>query len=331
MLNRLNLINGCQGTKETRMLTFDTRGVPSKLQRDYWQDTISQIFVPLACDISAQTSFFGTLEAKNLGNIPLVEVKGCGQHVARNSANIKYGCNDEILITFLVEGRMGIQHHGREQSLSIGQFVFYDTQSPYDLYLHEQFDQLVLMISREQFQQSFGRPERLCGYAFGGEHPLRSLLLSYAQDLFRLPNEQMSSELQSMVVNKFLDLLSYVTLDQIKGQSPKLGSSSILLQVKHLILENLDNSELNIHDIAQNLRISSRYISKLFQQEETTFGRYVLQNRLQLTKRMLIQTGEQTHKINQIAYQCGFNDMSTFSREFKKYYGISPSMMRKEN
>lgn len=310
------------------MLTFDTRNVPSQLQRNYWQDIISQVFVPLICDISAQANFFGALKIKNLGNIPLIEVQGCGQHVERNSSNIRYGGHDEILITLLIEGKMGIQHHGREQHLSTGQFVFYDTQKPYDLYLHEQFNQLVWVIPRKQFQQSFGRPEHLCGYAFGGEHPLKAFLLSDAQNLFHLPNEQMSSELQNMIMKRFLNLLSYVTLDHIKGCGPKFGNSNILLQVKHLILDNLKNPELNINAIAQNLQISSRYIAKLFQQEETTFGRYVLQQRLKLAKRMLIQTREQNHKINQVAYHCGFNDTSRFSREFKKYYGISPSRVK---
>lgn len=328
MKNWLNLEHEHQGLKEAVMFNYDTRNVPDRLQCDYWQDAISQVFVPLACDISAQSTFFGTLNVKNLGSIPLVEVKGRGQHVERHAANIKYSDHDQILISFLLEGKMGIQHHGREESLRDGQFIFYDSQRPYDLYLNEGFDQLVLMLPREQFQQQFGRPERLCGYAFGEGHVLKSLLLNYAQDLFLLP-EQASNELQEMVLDKFLDLLNYVTLDQIKDHGHKLGGPTMLLQIKHLILEKLESSELNIHDIAHNFQISPRYVSKLFQQEETTFGRYVLQNRLRLSKKLLVQSN--THKINQIAYKCGFNDMSYFSREFKKYYGISPGTLRKVN
>jgi len=223
---------------------------------------------------------------------------------------------------------MGIQYNGQESCLTEGTFIFYDTQRPYDLYLNEQFDQLVLMIPREQFLQYFGRVERLCGHAFGEKHPLKFLLLNYAQDLFKLP-EHAPVELQQIVLNKFFDLLNYVTLDEMKEKIEKVSGPIMLLQIKHLILENLNNCELNIHDVAKHFHISSRYISKLFQQEHTTFGRYILQNRLRLSRNMLIKTSAQTHKINQIAYHCGFQDMSHFSREFKKHYGVSPGNIRK--
>ena len=330
MLNGLALLHKRLRIRETMMFNYDTRRVKNKLQRDYWQDAISQVFVPLTCNVSVQDGFFGALSAKHIGNIQLVEIKGYGQHVERHASNIRHSHHDEILFIFLIEGQMGVQYHGREQCLSKGQFIFHDTQQPYDLYLNGQFNQLVLMFPREQFQQYFGRPDQLCGHAFGDGHPLKILLLNYAHDLFWFP-EQASTELQQVVLHKFFDLLRYVVLDQVKDKTPRSSSHSMLVQVKHLILEHLNNSGLSIHDIAQDLRISSRYISKLFQQNETTFGRYVMQSRLQLAKKMLIQTNEHTHKINQIAYQCGFDDMSKFSREFRKHYGISPSMMRKIN
>lgn len=329
-MNRLNLKHEHQGSGETVMLNFDTRSVPDQYQCDYWQDAISKVFLPLACDISANSAFYGTLNAKNLAHISLVEVKGCGQHVERHSANIKHGDHDQILMSFVLGGKMGIEHNGREEYLNKGQFIFYDSQRPYDLYLDEQFDQLVLMLPRDQFQQQFGRPEKLCGYTFGDQHPLTSLLSNYAQDLFQLP-DQATLDLQEVVLHKFFDLINYVTLDQIGNYSNKIGSHTMLLRIKQLIMENLDNDDLNIHDIAQNFKISPRYIGKLFQQEDTTFGRFLLHQRLKLSKKLLIQTHATTHKVNQIAYQCGFNDMSYFSREFKRFYGVSPSDMRKES
>lgn len=95
----------------------------------------------------------------------------------------------------------------------------------------------------------------------------------------------------------------------------------LLLQIKNIILKNIGNLELNIHDIAEHFKISSRYLSKLFQQEELTFVRFVLESRLKHSYRML-KSHMYQQSIKEITYQTGFQDMSYFIWEFKKYYGI---------
>lgn len=314
--------------ESTKLDQYDTRDVIAHQQCDYWQDAISQTFVPLNCNILKSESFFGALSTKMLGNISLIEIKGSAQHIERNNEIMKHSDDGQILISFILDGEMGIQHHGREEYVGKGQFIFYDTYKPYNLYLNDPFEQIVLVIPREKFQRSLGNPNHLCSYTFGSKHPLKSLLFNYSKDLLKL-SEDTTKNTQKIVLNKFFELLTYVALDEIKFSSNKSSNSNLLLEIKNLILQNLDRSDLNIHDIAYNFHISPRYVSKLFQQEEMTFTQYILQNRLKLSQRILSQTHSNTHKINQIAYQCGFNDISNFCKEFKKYYGVSPSEFRK--
>ena len=108
MLNGLALLYKRLRIRETMMFNYDTRRVKNKLQRDYWQDAISQVFVPLTCNVSVQDGFFGALSAKHIGNIQLVEIKGYGQHVERHASNIRHSHHDEILFIFLIEGQMGV-------------------------------------------------------------------------------------------------------------------------------------------------------------------------------------------------------------------------------
>ena len=74
MLNGLALLYKRLRIRETMMFNYDTRRVKNKLQRDYWQDAISQVFVPLTCNVSVQDGLFGALSAKHIGNIQLVEI-----------------------------------------------------------------------------------------------------------------------------------------------------------------------------------------------------------------------------------------------------------------
>lgn len=48
----------------------------------------------------------------------------------------------------------------------------------------------------------------------------------------------------------------------------------------------------------------------------------LIQHRLQMAQKLL---DEKTHSLQQISYSCGFNSVNYFSRQFKKFYGYSPT------
>ena len=53
---------------------------------------------------------------------------------------------------------------------------------------------------------------------------------------------------------------------------------------------------------------------------------YVLYRRVMLARQQMMGSAS----LNDIAYQCGFNDYSNFLRSFGKIVGMSPSQYRKQ-
>ena len=53
----------------------------------------------------------------------------------------------------------------------------------------------------------------------------------------------------------------------------------------------------------------------------------MLHRRVQMAKAMI----NEAIPLNEVAYQCGFNDYSNFLRVFSKMSGMSPSAFRKMN
>nr|WP_255784992.1 AraC family transcriptional regulator [Membranihabitans maritimus] len=58
-----------------------------------------------------------------------------------------------------------------------------------------------------------------------------------------------------------------------------------------------------------------------------TFVEYV--NSIRIGQACVIMS-ETDRTIAQIAYQCGFNSLANFNRQFKKYKGMNPSTYRKK-
>jgi len=91
------------------------------------------------------------------------------------------------------------------------------------------------------------------------------------------------------------------------------------------ITENYANN-ITISEVAEAVSLNPIYFGTLFKKETNTIFRdYVNTIRLNQAEDML-RTGQRN--VTEVAHNCGFTDVSYFSRLFKKYKGIPPSALR---
>lgn len=94
-------------------------------------------------------------------------------------------------------------------------------------------------------------------------------------------------------------------------------------------IETHYQEQITIDDIAASAGISVSTLLRLYHDIlHTTPIQYVLQCRLEQIREGLISSPESS--ISEIAYSCGFNDISYFNRCFLKKYGKTPSQFRYE-
>ncbi|ACL75782.1 AraC family transcriptional regulator [Ruminiclostridium cellulolyticum] len=98
------------------------------------------------------------------------------------------------------------------------------------------------------------------------------------------------------------------------------------------ILEYLSTNymeQISLYRIAHNMYLSPVYISKIFKEEtgESPINHLI---RIRLTKaRELLMSGNMP--IKTVARSVGYEDAFYFSKLYKKYYGIPPSMEKRSN
>lgn len=99
-----------------------------------------------------------------------------------------------------------------------------------------------------------------------------------------------------------------------------------------LLIHAIDYIEQNynwvtVSDISKSLRISRSQLYLLFKKNyNLSPQQYLLQYRLNIARQALLSDGCTIHEI---ALSIGYSDSLTFSKIFKKYYGISPQNYRK--
>ena len=87
--------------------------------------------------------------------------------------------------------------------------------------------------------------------------------------------------------------------------------------------------KLNLQSAADQLGVSANYLGKVFRESmNMSFGDYLRRVRLIYALNRMVSTND---TIQKIALECGFAAPSVFTREFRKYYGKSPTEFRSEN
>jgi AraC-like DNA-binding protein len=102
-------------------------------------------------------------------------------------------------------------------------------------------------------------------------------------------------------------------------------STARLNLLKADVLRNLDRAGLAIESVARANGLSTRQVQRMFALAGTTFTEFVLDQRLQFARRLLLQASGRTRKVSDVAFTVGFNDLSYFHRAFKKRFGVTPA------
>ncbi len=158
-----------------------------------------------------------------------------------------------------------------------------------------------------------------------------SLQLEDCEQIHHL-TDLMLREYQATEPGKETLLTSYfmilaTTLSRLYALPARQKEPSLLNIAKSVsYMESNFTDPLTVEEIAAISSLSPRHFSRLFASSyHTTPGNYILSLRMQHAGGLLKNT---TLSIAQVAFQSGFNDSNYFSRQFRKFYSISPREYR---
>ncbi|MEQ8696746.1 MAG: helix-turn-helix transcriptional regulator, partial [Bauldia litoralis] len=97
------------------------------------------------------------------------------------------------------------------------------------------------------------------------------------------------------------------------------------------IEDRLDDPGLSVARAAAHLGVSKRYVHRLCEPTGRSFSEHVTDRRLERALALLTAStpaGRTRPAIAEIAYACGFSDLSHFNRRFKARFGATPREVR---
>jgi len=156
------------------------------------------------------------------------------------------------------------------------------------------------------------------------------LLVGYLEVL-RHTSTTPTRELQRLAVAHVYDLLA-LTLGATKDAADVAKGRGVaaarLRAIQKDIREHLSDGELHISSLARRHRLTPRYVQMLFEAEGITFTEFVRARRLARAHRMLATPHFDHLRVSDVAFECGFGDVSYFNRAFRAFYNATPSDIR---
>lgn len=155
------------------------------------------------------------------------------------------------------------------------------------------------------------------------------LLTGYADILRTAPPQ--GDVARGVAAGHLYDLVALVLDAFVSGGATRNGTglrAARLDLVKREIQRHLQDADFGIEDAARSQGISPRYIQRLFEAKGTTFSEFLRDSRLDLAFERLRLAAPGESSITMLAYDCGFQDLSSFNRSFRRRYGATPSDIR---
>jgi len=304
-------------------------------------------------DIPAQSRRKALHELRGLGLLPVEPLPGCSPHVdlvkwqlpgawilagtfagVRQGGESGPGGSDDLFFGINLSGSSLAGQRGREVTVGAGDAVAFDPAlGPFSILRAESARMIGVRIPR------YSVPAGVIGF---GPTPPRlvpastaalRLLAGYLEAALSGP--ALSSALLTNAVVAHVAELITLSLDPGSAATPLASIPGVraarLAAIKADIERNLTDGSLTVATLAARHRISARYLHKLFEDEEVTYSRFVLDRRLALAYHKLGQPRYASRTISSIASDTGFGDLSYFNRTFRHRYGITPSDARRED
>lgn len=268
------------------------------------------------------------LECRHYGDIRISSLEGGECRGVRSDFHNALDGGEYTGLVTLLRGNMLVSTEGAEMELSEGDTLIWSNRGNHEFQINDWVRQLIIIVPTSRFQTYMVRPLPFTHCALQGKTPVGGLVSGFMRELSQ-NFELVDGRSGETVVDMFLAMLSKA----IKGAHLNVEATPRTARYDRIlsfIEEHLENSRLAPAYIARAHSISTRYLNFLFQQQGETVVTWIKKRRLVHCAEDL-QESQAALSITEIAHKWHFSDGAHFTRSFKKMFGVTPSVWRRDH
>lgn len=301
---------------------WSTDMVKERERFSYWREAVTSKVFGISID-AAPESFSAWITGRASGPFRFAMSESTGYAIARGRREIDNAPSDHCSIYLQLSGQTVSEREGETAIFTPNDIGIYDGRRSFRAW--HSGCRAIAVLPRAMIDQRAPWLQRDPCRRLSAGSPFADLIRSYVIKL-----NAADSTLSEAAINVLTDnLCNVIALATAEGiESSRLPSDVQIEAMLTFCRQNLHKSELSPQLVADRLGISLRTLHSRFRQIGQSFGRWVLENRLEACGAALRDRNQRDLKISEIAYRWGFNDLSYFNKAFRTRFDRKPSDWR---
>ncbi|AIT79462.1 AraC family transcriptional regulator [Novosphingobium pentaromativorans US6-1] len=307
-------------------LRITTNVYPKEQRRDAWRFALKRLSLTLD-EVDEATLYGELIHFRSSTNIDFTRVTGTPQ-----SWSIDFREQPQTYwLAIILDGSATMRDAQQEIRLGDGEMICGRGDSPVHLSFAGDNRSLIVQVPHSELSMRLKTPiggaPRKIATDTGTARVFAGMLRSLADTISDITTDQarpIELAFPEFLVTSLLDNAPAKALGGAAGMR-----AALLERIFQTIEIRLSDPDLNYQQVAAEHGISPRYLQKLFESINDSFGHYVKVRRLERCRLDLRSPLHVQKSISDILFEWGFNDSASFSRAFREQYGISPREYRK--
>jgi len=285
---------------------------------------VQEVFFPVVVE-SKPSSVTTRLRSRKAGNFAVTE--GLVYHPdpirgVRSLMNIKEKAEDRFILVGPKSGSLIYRQYGREAILEAGKLALLNTRVPYEFERRTSGEFICYHLPGDAVRRLLPRPEHTCAVPIETRKGLGAVAVQHFETIWNEIDALSQDECEFLLSNALR--LVFAAFGHQRIETHSSGPRNLYDRAIALIDSGLPQANLTVRRIAAELGVTPSHLHSVFQKQNTTVGRTLLHRRLEMSKQDLTRGAT----VTETAYRWGFSDASSFSRAFKRFYGIAPRQVR---
>jgi len=307
--------------REATSIRARTADVPGPEQFDYFRDVISDVYLGIRTEWTGSGDFVAEFDSVEADGAVLARMRAPGCVGRRDETLVRRRPDSAFYLNLGVGSRHRVDHLGRDWHVASGQPFLLDSERPFIVDFADQREFRLFSLRIEKgagFEPDAGGvrriDERIATTAAGRQLAAQARLMCAEIEAGRMA----VAAAMSVPVRALLSVLLADTDDhprRFEEYTTVAGG-------------RIADPAFGISDLADAFAVSARTIQSIFHGEGTTFGAWLLAERLDLAQSRLAAEGWRGRSISEIASSSGFRDASHFHRTYRDRFGSTPGSAR---
>jgi AraC-like DNA-binding protein len=301
---------------------MSTTGIAVADRLPFWNEIASQMITPLRVEALGDGPFNARLYRRRLRECEILSPISTPARIFRDAeADAGY-----VNIQLQHRGRSTNHTGGRTAVLEEGDFLLYDPSRPLWLSFTEPTQAIVLRLPVARVEEKMPHLRGQVGIPVSGNSGPGALFSNFLRQAWAELEQGEEGEWAESLGEAIWPLLDMA----YAGTRPKTEANRREERRRTLfdaVETELTDPDLDVHRLARRMGVSARYVQMLFAEMGTTPRGFIQDRRLELAARRLEREGLDV-TVTEVAYDAGFNDLSSFCRAFRRRFETSPRNYR---